>query len=1137
MVTIAEARKDLDTAKQELGIQQSLAKAKELEVQSVQLSQVPRRQLQTRGMMDMIKRKIMGQKLEQQKAESLGTLSSYQQQLKERGQSLSQYETELSAVEQQQAVAVKQKRDYEYGRKLGLRGVGVRGFNLSRAAQQGYQDAIEKVQYTQKTIKNVEALQREGITLPQFQAMTSEQLNTLSAQTISNLESAGLLTTTVPDVPVPTTTYSGQGYMEQGSGIRDTSIRTPGVGPVISQAPTSYLAGIWDKIKEIPVPLPSKSAKYGYTFPTLEQVPGKIDDIPTLKDIPIAMPSVNIGLYEQGKFQVPNKFKVDADLTTLGAVGSTVLKKGVVPAFEKVVVPTIIKAGDIKVPFTDTKIKDIPMAVPIKEGIAVAGREILSGTVLAPGRFVNGEWKKYSREELFTVIKDKPVGKITTLTGGLKAGEEAVSWIGRAAEAGWTGASFEGTPAGRPIPGGEFFGPIAKIAPETVLWLGAPVVAGTISMGAGIEELRPEWQNKEVDKLKIEGYNQYLKNIETGAIQFKEDERALTKKEFLTDTDIEKEYRSSLTSSAKLKLGIGGLVVAGSIIAGWYKYAKQPIKFKMGGRTKITQPFEWKHGSKKGYKQVIQTESGKEIIYPRWKVGLKKVIPDTWGLRLKPTSIKDIGGQKMIIKSTVGKVSSGKPFFLKVTKISKPPKELLAGDKLIPYIKTAKTTATAKIIKVIPKKVPKDLLSLTVKKEVFSKGFKGTGIFKDPKGFAKTSLAESMGQRRKITETILVSQEKLIITQAGKTIKFKIKSPFQTPKVDYLQTIEKKLIKIVPKKQLYTYETAGRRINPFTIKYKTGARVIKDRGLVEEFLIPKQPIVIKLEGGGIMNIFKTGKKGQVALNLFNAPVSKVLIPKVIPKTPSLINLQQTKTLVFPITKVTPKTVTTLPIINVKEPYSLFSLGGLAQDSQSKLLVKSMPKLIDKTDTVTDVTEKEIPKYITTPRSASKSVEVEKVSEKVITIPILKPIVIPKSVVTTKTITRTPTPTTPKPRVTKIPPIIPNLGFVEDTRKRRTTTGLFIPEVRRKGTFQQVGKPTSFFGAVEIGKRKVKETLGASLRVKEAKTGKIVPLKPFGIFAPSKRELGVLIQVKGSRLRLKSERREIQAARRNAKWWK
>jgi len=63
MVTIAEARKDLDTAKQELGIQQSLAKAKELEVQSVQLSQVPRRQLQTRGMMDMIKRKIIGQNL------------------------------------------------------------------------------------------------------------------------------------------------------------------------------------------------------------------------------------------------------------------------------------------------------------------------------------------------------------------------------------------------------------------------------------------------------------------------------------------------------------------------------------------------------------------------------------------------------------------------------------------------------------------------------------------------------------------------------------------------------------------------------------------------------------------------------------------------------------------------------------------------------------------------------------------------------------------------------------------------------------------------------------------------------------------------------------------------------------------
>jgi len=104
-------------------------------------------------------------------------------------------------------------------------------------------------------------------------------------------------------------------------------------------------------------------------------------------------------------------------------------------------------------------------------------------------------------------------------------------------------------------------------------------------------------------------------------------------------------------------------------------------------------------------------------------------------------------------------------------------------------------------------------------------------------------------------------------------------------------------------------------------------------------------------------------------------------------------------------------------------------------------------------------------------------------------------------------------------------------------KKAQPLGLFIPEVRRKGTFMAVGKPMSFFGAVETGKKKVKETLGASLRVREAKTGKIVPLSPIGIFRPAKREPGVIIQVKGARLMSQTERREIQTTRRAATWWK
>ena len=55
MVTVGEARYDLDKAKQELEMQKSLTQAKQLEIQSVQLPQVPQRQLQTRKIMDIIK--------------------------------------------------------------------------------------------------------------------------------------------------------------------------------------------------------------------------------------------------------------------------------------------------------------------------------------------------------------------------------------------------------------------------------------------------------------------------------------------------------------------------------------------------------------------------------------------------------------------------------------------------------------------------------------------------------------------------------------------------------------------------------------------------------------------------------------------------------------------------------------------------------------------------------------------------------------------------------------------------------------------------------------------------------------------------------------------------------------------------
>ena len=251
MVTVGEARYDLDKAKQELEMQKSLTQAKQLEVQSVQLPQVPRRQLQVRGIMDMIKRKIQGQKLEQQKSESLGTLSSYQQQLKEREQSLSQYEGELSAVESQQAAAGQRLREYQYGRKLGLRGAAPIG--LSGVAREGYRDAQDSLASAQKLKQLSATLSAEGITIPQFRAMTSEQIGALSPTTISNLEDAGLLrlpeTMTVTDLPpvtyrLPETmTVTDLPPVTYGGSSLSPTLQTYQIPEEYKQGPQQYAKG------------------------------------------------------------------------------------------------------------------------------------------------------------------------------------------------------------------------------------------------------------------------------------------------------------------------------------------------------------------------------------------------------------------------------------------------------------------------------------------------------------------------------------------------------------------------------------------------------------------------------------------------------------------------------------------------------------------------------------------------------------------------------------------------------------------------------------------------------------------------------------------------------------------------------
>ena len=136
--------------------------------------------------------------------------------------------------------------------------------------------------------------------------------------------------------------------------------------------------------------------------------------------------------------------------------------------------------------------------------------------------------------------------------------------------------------------------------------------------------------------------------------------------------------------------------------------------------------------------------------------------------------------------------------------------------------------------------------------------------------------------------------------------------------------------------------------------------------------------------------------------------------------------------------------------------------------------------------------------------------------------------------TTRITTRRPRPPLKPPRKTEgggFPIPKPSDGVLRRVGRKSPPLGLFIPEVRRYGKFQAIGKPTTFFKAKRKGKKKVRETLGASLRIRRAKTGEIIPLAAGGVFRPAKREAGVLVQRRGARLSDPFEVKEIKQARR------
>lgn len=106
-----------------------------------------------------------------------------------------------------------------------------------------------------------------------------------------------------------------------------------------------------------------------------------------------------------------------------------------------------------------------------------------------------------------------------------------------------------------------------------------------------------------------------------------------------------------------------------------------------------------------------------------------------------------------------------------------------------------------------------------------------------------------------------------------------------------------------------------------------------------------------------------------------------------------------------------------------------------------------------------------------------------------------------------------------------------------TRIRRKVLGealsdMFIGQIRRRGKWFDIGKPTTFERALKSGLGKVQTTLGASLRIKRT-TGEIVSLKPpSAFFRPSKKEKGVIIQKRRFRLSAIGEVKEIIKAKKS-----
>jgi len=1056
MVTLQEARQEVNRAKEQLEIQRSLIKAKELEIQSTQLPSVPQRQLQTRGIMGLIKRKLQQQQLTGQKAQAIGSLEPYRQEVGEREKTISSYESALSSKEAEAAKIANKIREYEYGQKLGAKNSNVFLGNLSPIARAGYQQAKAVYDYYKG---RADSLAKAGLTPGQFDKLTNEQLNALPKTTLTILEDEGL-------ARLPETTTITE------------------VGPKYRQAPYDYReTGYY--IPEEPK-APSYAPQFGtiidYNIPT----PPKFTDIPEIKPKGFLQKAADV-LFDK----IPDKFAGLPtqelplyDASTKFAAGDLAggLKSSVSSSF------------DWFNPLTRPKSTVGEEAKKVIGGLAYSGKlsqegweDILQRTLpgeqtfskVLPERKVpiylsetgiyNPETKQYDAPTTFTLPSKEVRTNLGVVTSAIGLIPTVASYVA---------------------------------APEAFL-IGDVAVAGQ-----GIRDVE-----KEVDKQIRE---EFMKQWKPAPVGF----RNPTFEEFNNDEN-RKIIRDALVKKYRTQAAVAEAFLVGDIAFKAYRKATEPIvKIKKYNPYNIKREAVFLGKDTKGTYKVLTVQRLPEYqVTNRFRefFGMNPKVDWTPFGRATPTS--SIPGwanaryPSRVYETTPllkAPVKANKPYLAQTAFLGKGPTK---PSLFIVIPEGSKKATLSTILKELPAAEKRAALKALKEGSLF--GYQGA-----PSEIALSNL---------------------------RTIKW-VSAPGKSTSSFFVTSRASPYLKTDKMVAYQTWETFKDTSKPF---YRASGRIPMIRG--ETFVfgnVKSAPIVpdftVKISKD-IFNIGKTSSgKGAVALvepGTFTATSVNAITkaPPFIPKPVATSVIEKSVTSAAKATSkvlgVTARTATaTYPLIKVNQG--------------TNTLDRALTKVITKTGT--DVIQipkvEEIPKEtpLAIPKAVTRSspLTIPKIATDTLTIPKVTPITIPKEVPIVN-VSPTPRPRplpTPYPRPPGLPKPIPPPKITEEPiptkiQRGRRPSQLFIPEVRRRGKFYEVGRPTAFFKALSTGSKKVKETLGASLRIKKAKTGEVVPLTPFGVFRKSKSEFGVLVQRRGTRLSSRKERKEIQKARRFATWWK